>query len=430
MAKEKKSTLSSKNLYRPQIWSVDDAWFEGGLDSVPSIDSYLNLEDIHTVESLVTTIEKLEKHVAEVGSGWPAAEADMQYLKQLATICQKHDFSLLLCNFEYFDTHFNSANVQRSAILLDVNYYQGTLYETQGYGAHLLAEKLSGLRPRADIFFVTAEPETLRNLTSSKAGNAKWWPVRTVPFVNKGDRLDAELQAFADYFEQGLRREPLKEFAQALLRAQTEGFSHPETFDLTKKKNRCVPEDFLLRESFFPYQDLEIESVKALYDYPSGTINGEGTRRISVKIFAEHLRLGNIKVVQSGDSKFRLPVQPGILFIMHLVKFFQDWDADEIELSVNNQGTTGEASINIPVQRPEVLEEALFTGGGKSTESLRGLLACKKDIFIDVLPEGIEQASKWTKPEPISSSRTKVYRRVVQQSFTTNAIKLSWTYLP
>src|ERR1041384_496694 len=106
MATAKVSSLRSNNPYRPQIWSVDDAWFEGGLGtSVAAIDSYLELDDIDTVESLVTKIKKFELGVAAEGRGFPAAEADFQYLKQLATICRKTDLHLLLCNFEYFDDH-------------------------------------------------------------------------------------------------------------------------------------------------------------------------------------------------------------------------------------------------------------------------------------------------------------------------------------
>jgi hypothetical protein len=172
------------------IVAVDDAWFEGN-----SHDNVLPLDRIVGIRQR-TSLEDLLAHCK--GQAATHSLGDLVYLQCLAEFCLQHRFRLSLCNFEHAESTFADLNQAGQAALFDVNYAN---VKDQDYGPNLLARKLNGRKPKADMFVVTGYRVTYSDLLDKHAHDPLWWPLRkwVSPIIGKGEysKMQKEFRGFA-----------------------------------------------------------------------------------------------------------------------------------------------------------------------------------------------------------------------------------------
>lgn len=227
------------------------------------------------------------------------------------------------------------------------------------------------------------------------------------------------MRVFFKYFLQKFDRNPIKIFSLALYRARD--FSHPQS------DGSDIPNDFLLREVFIGNpKNYGIESFKALYYYDKDTRDGKGDRKMSVNVFKNHLEYAGIQVHVQSECKekfFLLPIQPGMLFVLCLIKLLHELEVNSFNLEFINNCT----KIAISLTHPEIFKAAVLTGGGTSVEAFRSLLACKKDVFVNHVgsSQGENIAAKWSKPEPLSP---RIFAPLLEYKVEGSKLLLSWTF--
>jgi len=433
MTKRKVCFIGQTHL--PSIWSVDDAWFEG-VGHFLSINDELGLEQnvIYRESDLLKCylafdelFNKIEERKAysqqEINSF-----GDFIYLQELSKLCSLHHLGLVLCNFEYLDGYFSEIDTVNNAILVDVNYSNAERGGAENYGIRLLANLLNGKRPRADIFFVTSYPHEIETTRRSNRENSKWWIMRSIPYVSKGEKLHLELDAFVKFFLEKVQRDIFRDLSDSLVQANQENFSHPESIE------RDIPENFIFKE-YFLYESnryLARESFKGLYHYNSGTLDGLGERQISLPILRKYFNFCGIHLDITTDSHswLFLPVQPGILFLLNLLKYLSALEESQVALTINSQNDYQQATLEVPLnlnKNPEALKMAIVTGGGQATEFFRHLLACRKNTFLNSASNrdsAQKCATLWKRPEPLNF--TTVYKALVDYEFTEKSLTIYW----
>jgi len=430
------------------VWSVDDAWFEGsstGTSRSLSIADEISLKHDGDYDGLLNAIR--ERREAE-NLDEVTLKTEFDYLETLVQLCKENSFRLVLCNFEYFEKEYSRANSGKTAVLLDINYstfrrsdkksrITGETYTANNYGIFLLADLLNGQRSRADIFFVTSYPKQADSVRSTNRINPLWWPLKAIPFISKAStqpddplKLKDELDAFAKYFKQGIEKDPVRVFSYALLQAQA--FSHPEP-DI----DTAIPSDFPLRGEFMldGGGGLECESFKALYN-TDGTEKARGGRYLLTRIFRKHLEYAGINV-SVDEGTFKLPVEPGMLFVLCLADLHRSLNLREetIELKLKKNGSRAVARMNIPLRNSESFAAAFFareTDRGESVNALRRLLACKERVFQKAIevdqPQAQELIAKWTKPRLIVGENARDYAVLMKPIITSGTLTIEWEY--
>lgn len=428
------------------VWSVDDAWFEGShtseLPALPIVEEIHFDECDNDYRKLLEAIASRESQVEDMGP--IALKIELEYLKVLAKLCWENNLCLTLCNFEHFEKEQHIINREKTAVLLDIRYddFQRTdkespvpdeQYEPENYGYLLLADLLKGKRPRADIFFVTSRAELARKVRLMHKTAPGWWPLRTIPYISKfsdlltddTDTLEDELKAFITYFKQGIDNDPLKEFSNALLKAQS--FPHPERDFAT------VPDDFPLKSLFMSDagQEYENESFKALY---MPNLGGRGDRDLLTRIFISHLRHAGVRAEAKVDGTFKLPVAPGMLFVLCLLDLHNtlEFDDETTTLNLKAGDLRGVAEIFIPLRTPNEFKAAFFTRETNegSVNALRRLLGCKETVFrkhVNADSETVDPLIDRWKANRMTSSG-KHYNILAKPIFDDSGLTVTWEY--
>jgi len=423
----------------PTVWTVDDAWFEGaglhGLAILPRIPG-----EVKSLQGLTDALK--DKRFAKEGF-------DCELLRLLASLAQDRSCNLVACNFDYLEDNDNFERIdrERNAVLVDLRYekYAATAPERfpeggEGYGVYLLKHLLAGRRCKGDFFFVTGYPEIVRRILDKYREDGSWWPIRCVPVVIKDERIEDELKCFFSYFLQGVYRDPVKEFAHALLRtnpleaSRRKRLGHPNS-------PTDILDDFPLRSAFVTdYADTNgMESFKALYFYEGNDVDGKGERWIAPSAFREHLAEATITVDVSGATPFLLPIQPGMLFVICLIRFCKALDGGVRSMTIRvtkREGGGGAAVLEIPLDKDK--QDGLRIGletahEGGAIDALRSLLSCDRQCFVkEVGTDGqLVADTVWVRPSPVGragQSARRIYAPVINKTFQEGRLCLSWEW--
>jgi len=451
------------------IWSVDDAWFEGGASEVNAIAAYeigiARVNGRHTQkivfgigteyelswDEMQTKIEARQQHSQEI-----VLAGDWLYFRSLYQLCFQHKIKLVICNFEYLEKTFDRANRKNNAILIDIQYDQAPKdFSAQHYGIELIANLLDGFRSRADLFFVTGYSDTLQKKIEENKNDPKWWVLRTLPYVSKAQyereitNLETELKCFFAYFTQGIQtslNQFIEELWNPLIESHVNIFSHPSSLS-------DIPQDFFLKECFTPWTCDRIESFKAIYHYemPQLYPKARGSRKLLIDILQKHLDYLKIKInivnkKPETTNYVKLPVQPGMLFFINLFYFLHRLDENEehtIDFEIDNSGLEGKATLRIPLdpeKNPQALKESVITGNRKTMEAFRSLLACKEllkftsdsgktlNLISDHLIDEASELVKTWKTNKLVSEHDRIYYQLIDYEFINHDLLLSWTY--
>ena len=430
------------------VWSIDDAWFEGfGAVNSGSIEEEIKLTACNSnYDQLLAAID--ERTTKSEVYGEVKLKTEIEYLRVLAQLCKENNLRLRLCNFEYFETNYDEEiNWGKTAVLLDVNYANfqrsdkksssGELFTANDYGVFLLAKMLDGERSRAEIFFVTSFGGTVEKVLVDHRKTEKWWLLRTIPVISKasmeiteGISLQDELSYFVKHFKQGIERDPIKEFSQALIYAQSENLSHPEPADMSL----MIPSWFPLRDAFLKDVVDGSDSFKALYHVEGGA-SRKGKRNLLTFIFKRHLEYSGVKL-STREANFRLPVNPGMLFILCLLDLHRTLGVNDesLQLEIEQNGNRGLARMEIPLRSDEStkFESAYYCRDkrrGAAVSALRRLLACKLDVVQGSLgkrnPVSQTLATEWGVEEYVSED---LYPLLMQLAITNRSIVLTWEF--
>ncbi len=397
------------------VWSVDDAWFEGDETHDPVTDMMppdLQLgmtEDTRHRELMHGRLQDLTTWLNQK-PGPPGSSSYLEYklLRKLAAGCAINQCDLCLCNFEFFARFFaDRMNRAGNAILIDVCYEKRAdpfAWEAGEHGVHLLADRLGGRRPLADIFFVTSTPGTARDIVGRHRADPAWWPLQGIPGLDKAGDTDGELDAFFQYFIAGLDRDPVRRLVQTLVRAyrlpvsDREKITHPGLKQPGGEPD--IDPSLPLRDLFVRLHD--VQSVKALYhDRNAEKDDGAGnTYVLKTEALQAHLEQAGIAtdVASNGPSDLTLPVAPGLLFLLPLVRFVRTLEEGQrrCELDVRGGGPTGRLVVlRVPMRSPRSFGYAVETGGGGvSLEAFRQLLGCNPEAAFAL--GGEEDRPNWS----------------------------------
>lgn len=291
-----------------EIWLVDDLWFEGsGQGTFPIRDLVRGFDQIDTLDVLLEALR--------IARQSRRSDFGLLYLDVIASLCLEYSFALVLCNFEYLDSHFYDANKRQAAVMVDVEYKGAASgkYSSDTYGIELLAARLHGYRPIADMFFFTAYPQRVRETIDAHWDDPTWWPLRFLPCVPKTaaftfeagqsfddmmGRLRTELKGFVHYFAQGVSKEIVREFALALLEANQLGVDHPDSLD-------ALPAAFLFGTAYMAEGRSGLESFKAMHHF-----DRRGPRTVSAAIFDSIFDTHRFKQRSPGLLCSALPTAP------------------------------------------------------------------------------------------------------------------------
>lgn len=430
------------------VWSVDDAWFEGsnpnkGDRALPIAEEISFDECGRDYQKLLDALARRWEEREDLGEVLLGDE--FNYLKVLAQLCEEHHLYLRLCNFEYFETHYQTEiNEEKSIILLDINYadFQRAdkmspvakeQYSAENYGYLLLADLMKGELPRARTMFLTSFETLAKGVEDRHQAMSDWIPFKYIPSMSKSSdstskvSREDQLRAFIKNFKRRVEKDPLREFSNALLRAQS--FPHPAP-DIAAK----VPPDFLLRAAFMVDggQEEECESFKALYmlDQKSG---GKSGRDLLTRVFTRHLEYAGVEVDVSGAETFRLPVEPGMLFILCLIDFHKELNLDApIQLELSNRGATGSAMMTIPLNDHEEFRSTFLTREAEhgAVSALRRLLGCKPTVFENSVDETSGEFASFVErcTQNRMTSNGRHYKLMMEPSFNKHGLTITWEY--
>jgi hypothetical protein len=236
---------------RATIWAVDDAWFNV---TGPQNDKYPiagRLSNWDTITDLGVLEMALKAEFENTGN------PNVGYLLALVRVCRKENYALCLASFEDFEHDFSLANKKQTACLVDVKYEQKG-EEGNSWGVDLVQRLLKGGRPVCDLFFVTAAKEFVTERIRAHFTDSSWWPLRSIPVVDKPidiephgqnefERLEAELDAFARYFAMGLGPDnQVRQMVKSLLDARV--LPHPSAIGELRTH---LPDDFFFVDLFY-----------------------------------------------------------------------------------------------------------------------------------------------------------------------------------
>jgi len=391
------------------VYSVDDLWFSSIRGSKNSVHLCLHyaLNERIDLNAMAGMIANAKKEPLA-----PIVELDL--LSHLVELCDRAGFGLRLCDFEYFEEHFASEiNTRQNALLLDIQNSAARTESAAHYGITKLQQLLGAKRPHADISFVTAYPGTAEQIIHRK-NEPGWWLLLSIPFVQKGANLREDLGSFFQYFREGRSLEPVSQMARYLLENER---SHPET--IADAVANPVP-------LAHAYQ--EVESFKAIYFWDSTSDNWRPQYPLRVGMFIAHLiHFGFPARYSAGDSRevTYLPIQPGGVFLLLLADFLSFLQlSGPVVLTIAN----GNCQLNIPVagEGSSCLKSRLYgTEGGEATRRLRALLTCRSDS-IPSLAKLNHLKPSWRSPENVPECSPRTHRLLVEPTFSSQSIELTW----
>lgn len=445
----------------PTVWCVDDAWFEGYDRKRPGTTTTALLKQLgfeskerlgnESLVDLITALEVAQSDPNIANKLDIDASYDFTNLLSISKLCRNYSLRLALANFEYFDNYFQDINRPRSALLLDVGYMASDYDDVirNFYGAQLLAKKLKGRLLHVDAAFFTSPAragdlsveferliEGKRTWEAVEARDA--WPLLRMPFVVKDKIVNARLEAFLQYFSTLHRRPPLELVVDSVLAAYDIKYAHPDK----QEEIDGVLLDYWYQS--LPSAEQAIESFKALYYYEPGTSHGFGTRNCVVACLVKHLEWAGFQVElgngTTSDTTFKLPVQPGVRFLILLLRFLETCTTPEVKLNilVPSHGLRATMEIGIRMDGIEAFEAAFLSNdGGPSVKILRRLIFCDKQIVYDYAADK-SKAKKlveeiWVHPAPLQNREGAriLYAPVVRPAFDIEKkiLRLSWEFI-
>ena len=404
------SVLSGYRLY-----VVDDLWFSsiaGVSQSVDSLFSY-SLDKNREVSEFASM-------VATAKAAPLAPLLELELLSRLIELCSSKGIGLTICNFASLEADFESTiNSPHNGLLLDVrNSEAATIEAANTYGIDKLADLLDGKRPKADICFITQLPAfRTRKYISDQKNRSKWWPLLTVPFIQKDETyLKPDVDSFFAYFTEGRSFEPAQQMARFLVENER---THPSP----QKPPSAFPVPLA--------NSTDEESFKALYFWDSNTENSFGKYAIRLDAVVSHLQLLGVNSTAPRDCQvtFYFPVQPGGVFLLLLRAFVDSIrstngveDVGTIEVGVEHSV----AYIQIPLTgdlASRIKARLLATDGGRGTTRLKELLRFDVQAVADEF--GLGKAPWPGHPRPVGWSKRTPYL-VVDPIFFEDSIRLTW----
>ncbi len=412
-----------------KIWAVDDAWFNSSVFNTPIYDALLRTglsENQATISDLVKAIQVLQEAENAVVS-W----ADVSYLSELAKNCERLGESVVLhlANFEYFETQGISINQRRHAVLLDVHEANQS-GGNNSRGILLLKETLNGQRPLADFAFITGNVHEVTKAIDSNRSDKKWWPVRSVPSVDKSSvvNLKKDLEAFFDFFVQGLESDPVRNLACFLHRIQeaeaiNENASHPNTLDE-------IPKDAPFLQCYDRDQT-PCESFKSLYR-SSHADGGQAMRTISATLLASHLEsVAQVELEEKSEQRLTLPCKPGVIFVLNLFKFLRETGAgrsDRPKVKIWVDQKSGSCGVNVELANAERFRHSVLGNGGTLTKAFRDLLISDLKLFNESIQTKASYLSRWNCPSYWSEDADlrATPRLCVEPEWSSSGVVLKW----
>lgn len=440
------------------IWAVDNAWFDSHGEHNVSLDDLL----LHKIGkrglSKAATLGEL-KQALEAGQLKNVVNGDSEYLYALVDLCIQNNLQLGLCNFSCFRDRFSLLNQPGAAILLDVNCPAGYTsdYPPDGYGVYLLHKVLGGTRPQADIFLVTGYPTLAQDLIRTKRYDPEWWPLSGIQIVDKTDeRIKDSLEAFVQYFVQGLERDPFVKLARGLIDARLLGKSktHPNTTEDLPEKVKGLP----LAESFTRLEEVKetlgLSSFKALYhsrDYheaesvffgavgAAGSAQGtqpsgdsgfpSGEDKIASASLVEHCNFLGVDLVAENCDELYLPIQPGLVFILYFCAFIKALERErpKVQLSCAESQNGRRGRLFVPLSDTGGLQAAVYGSekmGGPTLWLKRTLTGRGEWVFELAKTHNVNHHIPWKCPQPVG----RTFPLMVQPTFMKDGIELVWEW--
>jgi hypothetical protein len=166
-----------------------------------------------------------------------------------------------------------------------------------------------------------------------------------------------------------------------------------------------------------------------------GGANREGKRNLSTLIFKRHLEYSGLRL-NTREATFRLPVNPGMLFILCLLDLHKELAVNEesMQLEIEQNGDRGLARLEIPLRPdgPNRFKSAYYTRDkrrGGAVSALRRLLACKLDVVQASLdkqnPLTHSLSTDWGVKEYVEED---LYPVLMQLAIEDRGIVLTWDF--
>lgn len=362
----------------PVVWSVDDAWFDdvdrgAGYRQSAVVRSILGIEGKTLWLGFVKVkalLEQEEERLKRLGRHQEYfLTGDMQSFLSLLACCEEKGVGIVFCDFDFLESNFTKCNRRGVGLLLDV---ADARTGRQRYGIDLLQRLLNGSRFRGEVFFWTSRATEVTAAIRENSGDPAWWPIRFVPRVGKGES-QAEIESFVDYFTQGIESDIIVELARSAEGIIREGKDHPHS-------DEEIPE-WAFRANLFKEAEGGVASFKALYRYDSGGARSRG-RRMSVALLRELFAEDGIELT-GETAQVTLPVQPGVLFVIHVITFLRCLgDQREIDLVVSRASGLERTQLWIGLDDSKLFEAAWWQrpDRGTAVRAFRDLIGAAPSI--------------------------------------------------
>jgi hypothetical protein len=327
--------------YRATIWSVDDAWFSGN-DPKGRV--------FPEPTELPSTFDALKRIVVERRDALQLEKddrllEDLKYLEKLVEYCSKKGIGLNLAPFELLEEGLGPLNKRGHFFLMDVNYHRRDK-EQQEYGLQLMERCFDRLRApmkpeelRCSVAFVTARPVEVAPKVANRASRAgktrRHW--KAVDVYDKSDRtglmstvapletLWVHLDADVDEYLLASTRIPaaiVRLLGSIMDAARVCDDLHPM---VPAHVAPDLPGAALLAADHPGWDDF-----KALYWYvqDSKDIVARNLRTSTLQALFDELLGTDVRVEFECGDELWLPVQPGIVFLVYLLRFLECVDEE------------------------------------------------------------------------------------------------------
>jgi hypothetical protein len=399
------------------VWAIDDGWFTGE----QSLDAKLNL-----AISISGKLGELNDAIA----GKTTFDRNFTYLKTLLEFCLQHELSLGLGSFEYFSREFTQIDGYQSAVLLDVRYpVKGEDQKLAAtYGVYLLHKLLNGKRPKSETY-----PDNVLELLEERRDTPSWWPLLNSRVMSKLDpNLKNLLNPFFENFaSRGNVEDRFCELARCLIHERRAGddHTHPQDAEELRTNHQHIP----LLASFLNVEDIEkgtgVESYSALYHTSIAThlTKKPGVYPISTQVFDEHCRYLGVRVDVKENRRFRLPIQPGLVFILFFCRFVLSLKAPQPTptLSFIREGNEERAILSINLKDNRAFRASVLGSEeqGRATRWFKRMLR-GEGKFVFKLADYDYASVPWLESIPIKEE--KIYPLLVEPAITSEGNELKW----
>jgi len=473
--------VDSKSLFvgpedKLRLYIVDDTWFEGDDGNSGIISNILQIQNksLATFDEIKNIIQEKKRINKKI-----AYNPDLCILMHLTAWFSNKCLSLCFCNFEYFGENFHDMNKSEITVYLDINYsYLGL--EGMNYGVRALYDILVDNCidiPKATFVFYSSSPNKVNDFIESriKVGDTKYLRIKRLLVYGKIfptndqeiNKFYAELDAtFSHALDDSNYLAHISEFAQNITNSNfyidlPEAPEKPKANAAEKGKNKAhivtfkdIPSSLCLRDAFgsTTYGD-PAESYKALYLYEDidRKMRGKGHRPITFEILEKHMSYLGITVsFNPVKCEIKLPVQPGMVFLINLKAFidkivenenYSKRDKDKIDSNPKRRvaisALTNDSSNIVCVSMEFYLENAhdfkhsfyARKDCGDLVSAFKDLLTCSKNTFVLHEPTGKGKVlgSQWYL-EYINKRTPQLFMVPEFSQSNTNSLIVKWTY--